>query len=242
MDDLWKNSQTLELLSSWKVSIETRTLFSVVVIVFFCSLQGVVTCLYLTLASSSDTLTLLYYIHKLPLWSSSCLPAPCLSHMPSPSLLLLSLPNTSVVSTDTLHLQQQCDLVWKSHASWLTCLIWRSPFLHSHLFIFWLLTCLFCFVFFVSFVLFWFFFVQNLGHFDPDKDKFLLILKCIDQFGFWTMIVSFRFLPEEQSQSVPHISRATKNQDVSSLSLTVWLEMDLFVKKFWVRWLFATCQ
>lgn len=46
--------------------------------------------------------------------------------------------------------------------------------------------------------------------------KPFLILKGIYQLCFWTMMtVSFWFLPVEQSQSVPHISCATKNQDRS---------------------------
>lgn len=46
--------------------------------------------------------------------------------------------------------------------------------------------------------------------------KPFLILKGIYQLCFWTMMmVSFWFLPVEQSQSVPHISCATKNQDGS---------------------------
>lgn len=54
--------------------------------------------------------------------------------------------------------------------------------------------------------------------------KPFLILKGIYQLCFWTMMmVSFWFLPVEQSQSVPHISCATKNQDGS-----------FFLKKFWL--------
>lgn len=147
------------------------------------------------------------------------------SLLPSSSM---SLPHAFPLSSSFVFAQQKCSLhrhPATATAMWscmeISCFlidmfVLAKPFLtHSSIYLLAVnmfgLTCL---VFAIGFC-------QNLGLFDPDKDKFL-ILKGIDQLCFWTMMmVSFWFLLVEQSQSVPHISCATNNQDVSSLSLTV---------------------